>query len=65
MAERIVRVTVPTENLPAPEVANYSHFSWSGPEVQMLLGYIDLGQADADEAEDFADSAEERFGAAQ
>jgi hypothetical protein len=37
-----LRVEVPKTGLPAPEAANFFYFSFSGPEVQLLIGFIDL-----------------------
>lgn len=42
----------PVGEMPAPEGVNYFHFTASGPDVQMLVGYIDLRSvADAKEGE--------------
>lgn len=36
-----VQVDIPT-NLPAPTAVNFFNFTVSGPEVQMLAGFLDL-----------------------
>lgn len=38
-------VTVPTENLPAPEAANWFTVAVANQDVQLLIGYIDPTQA--------------------
>jgi len=37
-----VIVELPKENLPRPEAANFFHFSFSGPEIQLLIGFLDV-----------------------
>ncbi len=38
-----VQLTVPRHGkLPPPEGANFVNFSFSGPEVEMMVGYVDL-----------------------
>lgn len=54
-----LRVLVSNEDLPPPEGVNYFQLSVSGPEVQLLAGYLDLkmvadvlaGHADDEEVE--------------
>ena len=36
-----VEVDTPTSHLPTPISVNWAHFTQVGPEVQLLLGYID------------------------
>jgi hypothetical protein len=33
---------VPSGDRPAPEAANFFHLTFSGPDVQMFVGYVDL-----------------------
>ena len=40
--ERQITVSLPKEDRPPPQGANYFHFTWLGTDIQMLAGYIDL-----------------------
>ena len=38
-----VAVRLPeSSEFPRPEAANFFQFSWGGPDVQMLIGYLDM-----------------------
>lgn len=40
--EATAQLLIPKVDLPAPEAVNFFHFTFSGPEMEMLVGILDL-----------------------